>query len=514
MVRRAARMAHDPNPTILGAIALLQWYCASQSSIELLNAFLQVHPLTRTIKHHAQTLDVGFSFYFGLLSQKHEEQEDSTSIRTTMGTDSTTTMSNNEARYFRNIDGVRSDEWGLDPLMLARDLHDRRSCSNYELDASPPAGMVSGSLYTGSLGLAYLSFEVAHFMPNEKVYCLKDAKTSVELLLENIHSERQRVTLLQSTWVGAKCLLAAICYNLDDDDDDENNKKQANYYALEVIEKLGHACSQLDEDECDVLYGRAGVLQAIWFLRRQLEDPSLGERLAVRLSKEILKEGLRKAKEAQSSAKLPLLWQWHEKLYLGAAHGVVGILHTLLQLREEEWQQIEEQDELFHIRTKIQDTIEGLTRDCCFPSGNLHSSLGSTGSDRLVQFCHGAPGHCLLLLKAAEIFQNNSFKEQAKTIAEQVIWPRGLLTKGVGLCHGISGNALVFLALARTSSSSNDRDYWQQMAIHYARFAADHLSELEQVPDRPYSLYEGLGGFIYLLLCLQHPDEARFPLYE
>ena len=421
-----------------------------------------------------------------------------------------------EARYFRNVDGVRNDNWGQDPLKLARDLY-HRCCSNFEEqqhEASHPlAGMrISGTLYTGSLGLAYLSFEMAHFMPKEKAYCLQDAKTSVELFLETERSERQRVTLLEGTWVGAKCLLAAICYNLNDDDND--NKKQANYYAMEVIEKLGHACSQLDEDECDVLYGRAGALQAIWFLRRQLEDPSLGESLAVRLSKEILKEGILQAKKAHSYTKLPLIWQWHDKPYLGAAHGVVGILHTLLQLREEEWQRIEEKNGLFQIRTKIQETIEAIARDCCFPSGNLHSSLGSNGGDLLVQWCHGSTGHCMLLLKAAAVFQNDSLKEQAKAIAEQVIWPRGLLTKGVGLCHGISGNALVFLTLAKTSNNSNDRDYWQLLAIHFARFAADHLSELEQVPDRPYSLYEGLGGFIYLLLYLQHPEVARFPFYE
>lgn len=28
----------------------------------------------------------------------------------------------------------------------------------------------------------------------------------------------------------------------------------------------------------------------------------------------------------------PLLWQWHDKIYLGAAHGVAGILYLLLQV--------------------------------------------------------------------------------------------------------------------------------------------------------------------------------------
>ena len=27
----------------------------------------------------------------------------------------------------------------------------------------------------------------------------------------------------------------------------------------------------------------------------------------------------------------PLMWQWHESEYLGAAHGVAGILHLILR---------------------------------------------------------------------------------------------------------------------------------------------------------------------------------------
>lgn len=30
----------------------------------------------------------------------------------------------------------------------------------------------------------------------------------------------------------------------------------------------------------------------------------------------------------------PLLWQWHDKIYFGAAHGMAGILYMLLQVME------------------------------------------------------------------------------------------------------------------------------------------------------------------------------------
>lgn len=40
---------------------------------------------------------------------------------------------------------------------------------------------------------------------------------------------------------------------------------------------------------------------------------------------------------------------------------------------------------------------------CCFPSGNLPSSLESRDRDRLVQWCHGAPGLVHLLAQAYKV---------------------------------------------------------------------------------------------------------------
>ena len=42
----------------------------------------------------------------------------------------------------------------------------------------------------------------------------------------------------------------------------------------------------------------------------------------------IIKSGRKRAK--QLHAAVPLSYEWHEKNYFGAAHGVGGILYTLL----------------------------------------------------------------------------------------------------------------------------------------------------------------------------------------
>jgi hypothetical protein len=48
-----------------------------------------------------------------------------------------------------------------------------------------------------------------------------------------------------------------------------------------------------------------------------------------------------------------------------------------------------------------------------------------------------------------------------------VVWARGLLRKGVGLCHGISGNACLFLYLFRATRSAK----YLHRAWAFARFS-------------------------------------------
>ncbi len=98
------------------------------------------------------------------------------------------------------------------------------------------------------------------------------------------------------------------------------------------------------------------------------------------------------------------------------------------------------------------------------------------------------------------------------------VWPRGLLrNKGVGLCHGISGNAFAILALEQTKRSFHQSDSGanprgssspsfsskrDMRARSFASFSLQHYEELESIPDLPHSLYEGAAGLACLLLDL------------
>jgi hypothetical protein len=120
----------------------------------------------------------------------------------------------------------------------------------------------------------------------------------------------------------------------------------------------------------------------------------------------------------------------------------------------------------------------------------------------------------------------------------QLVYKRGLLRKGVGLCHGIGGNIYALLAASNILDSSslgpefemegseqNDRQYFAK-AAHMAYLATFHndptvLPDM-RIPDHPWSLYEGMAGMCCAwaeILCRIETRSPRrinsgFPAYD
>lgn len=81
-----------------------------------------------------------------------------------------------------------------------------------------------------------------------------------------------------------------------------------------------------------------------------------------------------------------------------------------------------------------------------------------------------------------------------------LVYERGLLRKGVGLCHGIAGSVYALLAVAEAldDHAKTEHGEWFLRAAHLAQRACKYeemtvRGEMD-VPDRPYSLYEGVAG--------------------
>jgi hypothetical protein len=268
----------------------------------------------------------------------------------------------------------------------------------------------------------------------------------------------------------------------------------------------------------ELLYGRAGFLSCLLFMAAhaglQLKDVGDIVAGAVQL---IIQDG-RALAEADAAADatagrrpagFPLMWQWHDKRYLGAAHGVCGILTVLLHLRS--------LVVALGCDGHLRGTIDALL-DVRFPSGNLPSSL-SLGNvvntnDKLVHWCHGAPGLVPMLCAAADAYHEQRQRYLvAAAQAAGVISQRGLLHKGFGICHGVGGNGL---AMLRLHYAQPDDGVWLAEATRFGLFAClPACAEGEEVkklllitPDRPHSLFEGYAGLACLLAALLEHSTA------
>ncbi|KAF9451544.1 hypothetical protein P691DRAFT_723760 [Macrolepiota fuliginosa MF-IS2] len=308
-----------------------------------------------------------------------------------------------------------------------------------------------------------------------------------------------------------------------------------------------------DDDGCDVLYGRAGFLYALLYLRSVLEraekraggtegDRSnadeernqdlescqglFSDMVLETVVRSIMHRGRNGAKtyrfEFGGSKSPPLTWAWHSKRYLGGAHGVAGILQMLLRCPF---------PLVAEYMPEIVQTIDWLI-DCQDRIGNWPTrapDLNRTthGEHELVQWCHGAPAMLILLSTILRmsvtpgITTGLTDKQQERFVVSlqrgcALVYMRGVLRKGVGLCHGIAGSIYALLAAsdvldepcnvntqpppesAQVSTPLGHFGPYFTQAGHLAH-SATHASSLTEkgemkTPDHPWSLYEGMAG--------------------
>jgi hypothetical protein len=160
--------------------------------------------------------------------------------------------------------------------------------------------------------------------------------------------------------------------------------------------------------------------------------------------------------------------------------------------------------------------------DAQLPSGNMPTCIGRSGGDT-VHWCHGAPGMPALLHAATRACPDDADRlAAAGSRCGALIWEQGLLRKGSGLCHGVSGNAYAFLTLWRMTG--NEVHLFRALAFAAMLYDSELLAAAASypdpqravvgVPDSPCSLMEGKAGVVCLLLDMLSPATARFPAWE
>eukprot|EP00794_Sanderia_malayensis_P003513 gene3513-4014_t len=238
------------------------------------------------------------------------------------------------------------------------------------------------SIYTGSTGNAYLLYFLANgiYKGGAKEKELVDIAYSI-CQSSCSHLTEKRVTFLCGD-AGPLCLCAVLASKKGDMQTMDRNISKL----TAMVDRCCHDHSIPDE----VLYGRAGYLYALLWVQQQLGTDTISDSLLLKVCDSILKRGSNLARK--DHARMPLKFMWHDKEYIGAAHGYIGILYLLLQPQLLKHKLI--QEALPDIRQCI-DHLASMR----FSSGNFPSSMGNN-TDKLIQWCHGAPGAAILYARA------------------------------------------------------------------------------------------------------------------
>lgn len=341
------------------------------------------------------------------------------------------------------------------------------------------------SVYTGTTGVALMYMNLAERLGDPGY--LKRALPLVERQLKGLRERRFSFLCGDA----GPLAVGAVLYHLLSREEDSRK----------LVKKLLDLSKHVAPLEADIpdelLYGRVGYLSALLFVRKHIATAVVSSEVIRDVVCSVLESGQRLS--ARTKASFPLMYQWHESYYLGAAHGLSGILYMLLQVRA----QLSEAE----LRDLVRPSVDAFVL-LQYPSGNFPSSLGSE-TDKLVHWCHGAPGAAHLLALARTVFDDARYLEPLRKSVD-VIWRRGLLKKGYGICHGVAGNAYAFLRMYQLTRELK----YLHRAAKFAEWCFDYGHHNCRIADRPFSLFEGMAGTIYYMADLLEPGKAAFPAFQ
>ncbi|KAF9463734.1 hypothetical protein BDZ94DRAFT_1308453 [Collybia nuda] len=423
----------------------------------------------------------------------------------------------------------------------------------------------SGTVYTGLAGRVLMKYYLSSLpLPHEELnartslWSVQDLRAGgdrdIVLILEStpertwkVH-DASRIAFLETN-VGVAAL--GLCRALEGSEDLLKHWERCAQLLQQALEHVYAEARSLGggEDGCEILYGRAGFLYALLLVRKTVirvrggSDPALPPPLVQSAEGLVADDSIRavvsdivrcgeigarryatrlaSAGSADNTAGPPLMWSWFDTRYLGAAHGVAGILQVLWSCPAAV---------IAPYLPRMLETVQWLLgrQDS---TGNwpaeVSISLNQVQENELIQWCHGAPGMVILLsnilqwsrahTQHAHVLDPALHETLATSLraGTQLVYQHGLLRKGLGLCHGVAGSVYTLLAASDAldldvDSGQDVGTQWQYLrwAIHLAHLATNHTLLVARgemgVPDHPLSLYEGLAGMCCawaLVLC-------------
>lgn len=381
----------------------------------------------------------------------------------------------------------------IDKDEITSQIHEHTN--NISKRLHPSRKNVDGGLYVGITGVSYMFYYLSKnplLSDNKSVYLQK----SLEYLKPALESSAGDKTSFLLGDAGTYALATVLYKELGDEHSAEMLKIYKSLYSHYMNPKF----LKCGGDEFFV--GRAGYLAGILWMSRELKTAIFTNDELYKICDIIVASGREYSSKHQSPC--PLMYHYYSTEYLGAAHGVSFILQMLMSVP----------GYLRYNKSAAQDikaTVEYLA-SLQTEEGNWPCCMEEIGlSDhKLLHWCHGASGTIYVMAKAYLIYKDQRFYD-ACVKAGDIVWQKGLLRKGPGICHGVGGNGYVFLLLHRLTG---DEKYLYRAKMFADFMTTDEFIRDARLPDNPESLYEGTAGTVCFLADLLVPDKAEFPFQD
>jgi lantibiotic modifying enzyme len=290
-------------------------------------------------------------------------------------------------------------------------------------------------LYSGTSGIALFLAQLHRFRPDEVV--AQTARGALRQALSRADEIPPGMRhALYGGWVGIALALLDAARLLDD----PPLRREA---LLLVDAQRGH---DLDPMSLDVIGGAAGAILGLSAIDAHLGgDRHLDE--ARRLGDHLLAQAHR-GEEDWSWTTMPPLAQEQQDL-TGFSHGAAGIALALLEL---------------FVRTQDARFMEGALGGFAYERRHFSAehqnwpdfrSFASPNPQQLgysLAWCHGAPGIGLSRLRAFALTEDETYRREAESAIGGTYRPLTVpsAADGYSLCHGLGGNAELFIMAADT----------------------------------------------------------------
>jgi type 2 lantibiotic biosynthesis protein LanM len=298
-------------------------------------------------------------------------------------------------------------------------------------------------LYSGTSGIALFLAQLHRFRPDPIV--AQTARGALRQALSRAFEIPPPMRhALYSGWLGIALALLDAAQLLDD----PNLKREA----LHLVDaQRGH---ELDPMSLDVISGAAGAILGLCAIDRRLgEDRYLDE---ARRHAEHLLANANRGDDAWSWTTMPPAGPDEQKDLTGYSHGTAGIALALLEL---------------FVRTGDARYMEGTRGGFAYERRHFSAeqqnwpdfrSFASPNPQQLgysLAWCHGAPGIGLSRLRAYALTGDETCRQEAEAALEGTYRPLTMASPadGYSLCHGLGGNAELFLLAADTLGDDRSR---------------------------------------------------------